>query len=650
MVTKPGEANFFPNVPSYPDMGTFQPVYGKFDLTTYIQGASDYEIMAFLVGKYNACLEAYGTVTKLSSDTVTACKQLQDWINSWFDNLDVQQELNNKIDSMVADGSFGTLLHQTFDSQINQQTTNAVTSWLVANVTPTGSAVVVDKSLSIEGAAADAKATGLMSPRNAKWVSRDPKIEIVVDSGTISAKMDDTKELDYLDRAGLYSIAYFGAPDFTVKYNTVTPSGFGYYGVFISISSDAGTYTINVNIEPLSTNTYTTYESGTAFMWFAYNANGTINKLWSIKPADNSLSIEGATADAKATGSISPRNAKWVSRDPKIEIVVDSGTISAKMDDTKELDYLDRAGLYSIAYFGAPDFTVKYNTVTPSGFGYYGVFISISSDAGTYTINVNIEPLSTNTYTTYESGTAFMWFAYNANGTINKLWSIKPADIDNSSENHWKNKQWYAYGTSITNVASEGRYATYLASISGMTLNNRGISGGGIVSNTLIKNAIMNTTDGKLNADIITIEVGANDGSATLGDIYGTSDDTFCGALNQCIRYLQQYVPNAQIVVWRSPTTIMTTPGGEPYTPPEHKTGNDNHTQLDQADAVRRVCAVNNVKYIDMFESCGMGYYKQYYNRNLTQDGVHPSDIGGKNIAEYIWGQLKNVPLWFTSV
>jgi hypothetical protein len=160
MANKPDNANFFPDVPSYPSMGTFQPVYGKFDLTTYIQGASDYEIMAFLVGKYNACLEAYGKVTQLSTDTITAAHQLQDWINNWFDNLDVQQELNNKIDKMVADGSFGTLLHKTFDTQINQQTTNAVTAWLVANVDPKGSAVVVDSSLSIEGAAADAKEVG----------------------------------------------------------------------------------------------------------------------------------------------------------------------------------------------------------------------------------------------------------------------------------------------------------------------------------------------------------------------------------------------------------------------------------------------------------------------------------------------------------
>nr|DAH74540.1 MAG TPA: hydrolase [Bacteriophage sp.] len=195
MANKPGEANFFPDVPVFPSMGIFQPIYGKFDLTTYIQGASDYEIMAFLVGKYNACLEAYGTVTKLSTDTVKACKQLQDWINSWFTNLDVQEEINKKLDKMIADGSFETLMHKAFDAQVNQQTTSAVTAWLVANVTPTGSAVVVDKSLSIEGAAADAKVVG-----DTTW--RMKKINY------IGTEVTDTVDLNKLDVNTQITFAY----------------------------------------------------------------------------------------------------------------------------------------------------------------------------------------------------------------------------------------------------------------------------------------------------------------------------------------------------------------------------------------------------------------------------------------------------------
>lgn len=214
MANKPGEANFFPDVPEFPSMGVFQPIYGKFDLTTYIQGASDYEIMAFLVGKYNACLEAYGNITKLSTDTITACKQLQDWINSWFTNLDVQEEINKKIDSMVADGSFGTLLHQTFDTQINQQTTNAVTAWLVANVTPTGSAVIVDKSLSIEGAAADAKVTGL-------WLTGIGGINV-----TNYKQAGDSSD-DYMFNRAFEDLTtkIIAANDYSGNYTLLIPSG-----------------------------------------------------------------------------------------------------------------------------------------------------------------------------------------------------------------------------------------------------------------------------------------------------------------------------------------------------------------------------------------------------------------------------------------
>jgi hypothetical protein len=61
---------------------------------------------------------------------------------------------------------------------------------------------------------------------------------------------------------------------------------------------------------------------------------------------------------------------------------------------------------------------------------------------------------------------------------------------------------------------------------------NKGIPGGGIVNNSRIKNAIMNTDDGKLEADLITLEVSANDVTGvTLGTATDSGNETFCGVL-----------------------------------------------------------------------------------------------------------------------
>lgn len=276
MANKPGEANFFPDVPQFPSMGTFQPVYGKFDLTTYIQGASDYEIMAFLVGKYNACLEAYGNITKLSTDTITACKQLQDWVNSWFTNLDAQEEINNKLDSMVADGSFGTLLHQTFDAQINQQTTSAVTAWLVANVTPTGSAVVVDKSLSIEGAAADAAKVGA-ELKNQKGQTNEGLLNVInsLDSETIvvsEVRTDGTE--------GNYTV---NIPSQTEKY--------AYKVVVKNIDTSDGYFTL----KRYNDNNYSGSSSSTILL----KPNATISILTPYTNIKQSIVVENPNNDAK---------------------------------------------------------------------------------------------------------------------------------------------------------------------------------------------------------------------------------------------------------------------------------------------------------------------------------------------------------------
>ena len=215
-----------------------------------------------------------------------------------------------------------------------------------------------------------------------------------------------------------------------------------------------------------------------------------------------------------------------------------------------------------------------------------------------------------------------------------------------SQINQWYGKKWYAYGTSLTSEA-QGEYAPYVAQFSGMELTNKGIPGGGIVNNTYIKSSVMNTTDGKLEADLITLEVGANDGTATLGDIYDTSGSTFCGALNQCIRYLQANT-TAQIVVINSTMSRYSVNDSSDLRPPEYTYGADNHTKYDQWKATREVCRLNSVPCIGFGDESGMGYSRM--NDSYLKDQIHHTELGGYNLAQYVWSKLKNIPCWYAEI
>ena len=218
-----------------------------------------------------------------------------------------------------------------------------------------------------------------------------------------------------------------------------------------------------------------------------------------------------------------------------------------------------------------------------------------------------------------------------------------------ANNNHWKNKKWYAYGTSLTDIDNVGQYCKTVRDLSGLTLTNKGKSGGGICANTLIKDAVMNTTDGKTSADLITLEVGANDTSAILGTIYDTSDNTFCGALNQCIRYLQKNT-NAQIVVISSTNSRYKSGDKTVEFTPEKTFASDNHTKYDQWKAIKEVCAINSVPYIAMGEEAGLGYARMIASDKYNIDNIHHTALAGKNLGEFVWSKLKDIPLWLSEL
>ena len=102
--------------------------------------------------------DAFDTLQGSYNDTknamLSAYDQLQSYVNNYFDNLDVQDKINNKLDQMAEDGSLSQLLEPFITAQISSD----VAAWLQQHITPTSPAV--DSSLTVSGAAADAKVTG----------------------------------------------------------------------------------------------------------------------------------------------------------------------------------------------------------------------------------------------------------------------------------------------------------------------------------------------------------------------------------------------------------------------------------------------------------------------------------------------------------
>ena len=204
--------------------------------------------------------------------------------------------------------------------------------------------------------------------------------------------------------------------------------------------------------------------------------------------------------------------------------------------------------------------------------------------------------------------------------------------------NHWKGKLWYAYGTSMTSI-KQGKFVPVVEKLSGLRVVNKGIPGGCLTPDGYgkgnVKRAVMTLEDGKGEADLITLEVLPNEGSI-VGDIYDTDDQSFCGCLNQCLRYLQENT-KAQIAL-----IIMI--GGNTATP-ETPTESRKITQFEFAQKIEQVGRLNSVPVINVFCESGLGYAR-VKNRDYQVDQIHLNDLGGLNMGNFVWSKLKDIPLW----
>ena len=124
----------------------------------------DVDQMITDMGDFQSAYTEFTTETRdayiaFSREVNQAVEGLETFMNNYFNNLNVQTEINNKLDAMAEAGYFDTLFTTLFTDDIITEAGSVTSAWIAENLLQeTG--YVIDNSLTVENAAADAKATG----------------------------------------------------------------------------------------------------------------------------------------------------------------------------------------------------------------------------------------------------------------------------------------------------------------------------------------------------------------------------------------------------------------------------------------------------------------------------------------------------------
>lgn len=85
---------------------------------------TDYQLISKIVEYLNQVITSQNGLVDDMNDLETAFNTLKDYVDHYFENLDVQDEINNKIDSMVESGEFQNILDAYVEPQLNELNNN----------------------------------------------------------------------------------------------------------------------------------------------------------------------------------------------------------------------------------------------------------------------------------------------------------------------------------------------------------------------------------------------------------------------------------------------------------------------------------------------------------------------------------------------
>lgn len=632
---------------------------------------------ARMYAKVNQVVESVNHQNEVVAEYVEKFNELHDYVYDYFDNLDVQEEINNKLDDMYEHGELGNLLRvlvqeetvnirsdlslfeetitsqmDTLDNKINSATTGtplvaSSTSGMTdtsriyvnttdgewyyydgANWTSGGeyqTSGIGDDSISIYKLDSDLSEEFIKEYEN---VSIDPSFQgfckvsgtsVVIDSNSSYAH-----DVITLDNATTY--------EFT---------GWNFYEVVGLIITDSDDNVV-ASTRPQSTTgeslkyvnlRFTTYEAGMkAYISNAVPANANISQF-----AKNSISLIKLTNISQ-----NYKNNTLALLQTKDEVFVHTSTVvgnhpsfSTGTDHYHVKSYKLNKG-------------VKYTANSENYLYLVGICITDNKFKVLYSSsNSSVAQRTPISYTFTASADGYIFLSYDDRNTIP---SIKIESALDSAVSKYSGKTWCAMGDSLTDPSTLGNsvknYVNYVAEDLGITAINYGHGGAGYKARDGYSQAFYQISTTLSSPDVVTVFGSFNDTYGILdtygwGNITDHNTTTICGCMNTTFDNLITDYPNAVIGViiptpWKNRNSVDTSEASDP----------DATERAEKyVEKLKQICEMRSIPYLDLYTKSNLYFWDADFRDAFSKDGdgTHPNTNGHKKISGQIAEFIKRI-------
>ena len=548
-------ADFTPSAPNFKQL-----VYMNMQQLTnfpYIEDDFDaltnYGLLCKVVDYLNQVIDNNNEQNTVVTNLYNAFVELQDYINDFFDNLDVQEEINNKLDEMTVDGSLTQIIknyvdpiYEDFEEEINGVL--EIQNQNITNISNRVSQVASGSPLVASSTSGMTDTTRIyVNTTDGHWYYYNGSVW--TDGGTYqSTELDDgevtPEKTSFLTRSGenLFKVMNKTENGFTSAFDLDTQKTSFSGGV-------NATQRILIMTQYLEEGNYAFKHfdaSGTKPAIYVYTETNYENESWN----DN----EGYLA---------------------------SGNYGANITIPED-------GTYYFVVYLAKDAT----------FNYQGKLLFAAAES-------------------YSDLTAFVPITYDFKSYINQTMTQATTNLNKFTNiDYWKNKKCLIYGDSLTQWGSWGTYLENQfgldvtnSGIAGSTaVYNPDYEGS---DSTHAGSADLRLATLQANNDLIVVMFGTNDylRNYELGTVPNTFNvsDTFdntkyAGAMLKILHYLYTNNPNARIIVMCPPWN--------------HYQTNQKGTLRTYGDKLMEVARLTTTPCIDLFAKMNANAlnYSEYYN------------------------------------